>query len=130
MKKGVRMRYMFMMFIFCILGIVSLYAEENSLGDILQELAEKKPLVKPVPKKKIDKKRSQFVFKDTYEANGLAAKDKSREKKRSQQYEYVNKSKFKFKINDGSPQSNMMGGPSGSSAGGTGNSGKGRSGGR
>ncbi len=106
------MRYVFIIPILCIWGTVSLYAEENSLGDILQEAGEQKPLVKPAPKKKIVKKRSRFIFKDTYDA-----KDKAREKKKSQSYEYANKSRFKFKINDGSPQSNMMGGSSGISTG-------------
>ncbi len=134
------MRYMFIIPILFTLGTVSLYAEANSLGDILQEVGEKKPLVKPVPKKKILKKRSRFVFKDTYDANDIESKEKAREKKKSQSYEYANKSRFKFKINDGSPQSNMMGGQSGipagmSSAGGMsggsmGGGGKGRGGGR
>ncbi len=111
------MRYMFIISILYIWGTVSLYAEENSLGAILQEAGEKKPLVKPAPKKKIVKKRSRFIFKDTYDANEIESKDKAREKKKSQSYEYANKSRFKFKINDGSPQSNMMGGTGGISAG-------------
>ncbi len=111
------MRYMFIIPILCTLGTVSLYAEENSLGDILQEVGEKKPLVKPAPKKKIVKKRSRFVFKDTYDAKSIGSKDKESEKKKSESYEYANKSRFKFKINDGSPQSNMMGGQGGISAG-------------
>ena len=116
------MRYIFIMPILCIFGIVSLYAEENSLGDILQDVGEKKPLVKPAPKKKTPKKKSRFIFKDTYDANGIGSKDKVGDEKKSQSYEYANKSRFKFKINDGSPQSNMIGGqsviPSGMAAGG------------
>lgn len=128
------MRYMFIMSILYLCGTVSLYAEENSLGDILQEVGEKKPLVKPAPLKKKVKKRSRFVFKDTYEAKEIESKEKAREKKKSQSYEYANKSRFKFKINDGSPQSNMIGDPGGISAGmsggGMGGAGKGRGGSR
>lgn len=116
-KKGATMRYMSIIPILYICGTVSLYAEENSLGDVLQDISEKKPLVKPTPQKKILKKRSRFIFKDTYDANEIASKDKAREKKKSKSYEYANKSRFKFKINDGSPQSNMIGGPGGISAG-------------
>jgi len=124
---------MFIIPIFCILGTVSLYAEENSLGDVLQDVGEKKSLVKPAPKKKILRKRSRFIFKDTYDANGIGDQDKEREKKKSESYEYANKSRFKFKINDGSPQSNMMGGSGGISTGGIsggsmGGGGKGRGG--
>ena len=111
------MRYMFIIPILYIWGTISLYAEENSLGDILKETGEKKPLVKPAPQKKMLKKRSRFIFKDTYDAKDIGSKDKAREKKKSQSYEYANKSRFKFKINDGSPQSNMIGGQSGISAG-------------
>ena len=103
------MRYMFVIFILYLWGTVSLYAEENSLGDILQEVGEKKPLLTPAPKKKTVKKRSRFIFKDTYDAKEIESKDKALEKKKSQRYEYANKSRFKFKINDGSPQSNMIG---------------------
>ena len=127
------MRYIFIIPIFCTLGTLSLYAEENSLGDILQDAGEKKALVKPAPKKKMIKKRSRFIFKDTYDDNGIGSKDEAREKKKSESYDYVNKSRFKFKINDGSPQSNMMGGQSGVPSGMSGGSmggGKGRGGGR
>jgi len=122
------MRYMFIMLILYLCGTVSLYAEVNSLGDILQEAGEKKPLVKPLPQKKTVKKRSRFVFKDSYEAKEIESKEKAREKKKSQSYEYANKSRFKFKINDGSPQSNMIGGSGGMSGGDMGGAGKGRGG--
>ncbi|NOR56022.1 MAG: hypothetical protein GQ531_07415 [Sulfurovum sp.] len=111
------MRYMLIIPIFCIFGTISLYAEENSLGDILQRVGEQKTFVKPAPKKKILKKKSRFIFKDTYNDNGIGSKGKAREKKKSKSYDYANKSRFKFKINDGSPQSNMMGGSGGTSAG-------------
>ena len=111
------MRYMFIIPILYIWGTISLYAEENSLGDILQGAGKNKALIKPAAKKKTVKKRSRFVFKDTYDAKEIESKDKAREKKKSQSYEYANKSRFKFKINDGSPQSNMMGGSGGISAG-------------
>ena len=111
------MRYSLIVPILYIWGTVSLYAEKNSLGDILQDVGEKKPLVKPAPQKKILRKRSRFIFKDAYDANDIGSKDKAREKKKSERYEYTNKSRFKFKINDGSPQSNMIGGQSGRAAG-------------
>lgn len=127
------MRSIFIIPVLCTLGTVSLYAKENSLGDILQDAGEKKSFVKSAPKKKTPQKRSRFIFKDTYDANGIGTKDKAQDKKKSQSYEYANKSRFKFKINDGSPQSNMMGGQSGVSSGirgGMGGGGQGRSGGR
>lgn len=111
------MRYVFITLIFYLWGTVFLYAEKNSLGDILQEVGKKKPLVKIEPKKKRVKKRSRFIFKDTYDAKDMESKEKAQEKKKSQTYEYANKSRFKFKINDGSPQSNMMGGSRGMAAG-------------
>lgn len=132
------MRYMFIILILYLWGTVSLYAEENSLGDILQDVGEKKPLLAPAPKKKTAKKRSRFVFKDTYDAKDIESKDKAQEKKKSQSYEYANKSRFKFKINDGSPQSNMIGVSAGmatgmaagGASGGRTGGGKGRGGGR
>jgi len=109
---------MFIIPILCTFGTATLYAKENSLGNVLQKVGEKKPLVKPAaPKTTIPKKRSRFIFKDTYDANEIGSKDKARDKKKSEHYEYANKSRFKFKINDGSPQSNMMSGQRGVSPG-------------
>ena len=111
------MQYKFIITTFCICSTFSLSAEKNKLGDILQQVGQKEALVKPVPQKKKSKKKSHFIFVDRYDANGIGSKNKEREKKKSESYEYTNKSRFKFKINDGSPQSNMMGGQSGVSPG-------------
>jgi len=115
-----------------IFGTLSLYAEENELGDILKEAGEKKTLTKPdlVQKKKI-KKQSRFVFKDDYDANGIGSKDKSVDKKKSENYTYDNKSRFKFRFNDGSAQNNLIGayGSTGSIGGGSIGGGSGSSGG-
>jgi hypothetical protein len=112
------MRTIFIIIVLCAFGTVSMYAEANSLGDILQNAGQKKALVKSASKKKMAKKRSRFIFKDAYDANGIGSKDKESEKKKSESYEYANKSKFKFMINDGSPQSNMMRGQNGMISGG------------
>jgi len=87
---------------------MSLYAEENGLGDIIQQAAQDKALVKPAMKKKEVKKTSRFVFKDEYHANGIGEIDKTKTKDKSESYDYEDKSRFKFKFNDGSQQSNLM----------------------
>ena len=108
---------------------MSLHAEESGLGNILQQAGQKKALMKPeVQQKKKTKKESRFVFKDEYHSNGIGSKDKSNVKNKSESYDYDNKSKFKFKFNDGSAQSNLVGGY-GSSAGMGGSMGGGGSGG-
>ena len=92
----------------CICSTMSLYAEGKGLGEIIQEVAEDKALVKPVAKKKKVKKQSRFVFKDEYHVNGIGHIDKTSVKDKSESYNYDNKSRFKFKFNDGSQQSNLM----------------------
>lgn len=128
------MRTTYIIPVLYILGTVSAYAQTNSLGDILQHSGKKKALEKSAPPKKTVQKRSRFIFKDTYDENSIGSKDKKSGEKRSQSYDYANKSKFKFIINDGSPQSNMMRGQSGMTSGGmaTGgrSGGQGRGGGR
>ena len=89
---------------------MSLYGEWKELGDIIQGVAEDKTLVKPVATKKKVKKESRFVFKDEYSANGIGPMDKTATKEKSKSYNYENKSRFKFKFNDGSQQSNLVGG--------------------
>ena len=92
----------------CICSTISLYAEEKGLGDIIQQAAQDKALVKSATKKKEVKKTSRFVFKDEYHANGIGDIDKSVTKDKSESYDYEDKSRFKFKFNDGSQQSNLM----------------------
>ena len=115
------MRYKYVISTLCIFSTMSLHAEENGLGNILQQVGQKKALIKPEAKqKKKIKKQSRFVFNDEYDSNGIGSKDKSNIKDKSESYDYDNKSKFKFKFNDGSAQSNLVGGYG--SGGGTGGS--------
>ena len=104
---------------------ISLYAEQNGLGNILQQAGEKKTLVKPIPKKKITKKQTRFIFTDEYDSNGIGLKDRSNAEKKSESYDYDNKSEFKFKFNDGSQYSNIVGRQGATGMGGTGGSGSG-----
>jgi len=123
------MRYKYVISTLCIFGTMSLHAEESGLGNMLQQVGQKKALIKPEAKqKKKIKKQSRFVFHDEYDSNGIGAKDKSNIKEKSESYEYDNKSKFKFKFNDGSAQSNLVGGY-GSGAGGSRGGGQGSGGG-
>lgn len=107
----------------CMFGTLSLHAEEKDLGNILQQVGKKEVLDKPAPQKKATKKQSRFVFKDAYDANGIGSKDPSDASERSQSYDYDNSSRFKFKFNDGSQQSNFAGGTVGGSMGGSGGGG-------
>ena len=125
------MRYKYVITILCIFGTMSLYAEESELGNILQQVVQKKALIKPVPKKKESKKQTRFIFHDECDANMIGLKDKSTAKNKSESYNYDNKSRFKFKFNDGSQYSNIVGGHgssgmSGSMGGGQGSGGGGR----
>ena len=104
------MKYIYVLPTFCLIGTFSLHANEDKLGDILQNSGEKKVLQKTVEKKNISKKQSRFVFKDTYDANGIGQIEKSASKKRSESYDYENRSRFKFKFNDGYQQSNLVNG--------------------
>ena len=113
------MRYKYVIPTLCIFGTMSLYADESGLGNILQQVGQKKKLIKPETKKKQLKNKSRFVFNDEYDSNGIGLKDRSDEKNKSESYNYDNKSKFKFKFNDGSGQSNFVGGFGSSGMGGT-----------
>lgn len=106
------MGYKYVISTLCIFGTMSLHAEEKGLGNLLQEIVQKKILIKPefVQQKKESKKQTRFIFKDEYESNGIGSKDKSAVENKSESYEYDNKSKFKFKFNDGTEQSNIIGG--------------------
>ena len=108
--KGAHMRYVYVIPALCLFGTISLHATEDKLGSILQQSGEAKVLSKPVKKQKTTKKQSRFVFKDAYHANGIGQIDKSQVKSKSKSYDYENKSRFKFKFNDGSQQSNLVGG--------------------
>lgn len=124
------MKYKYILPTLCIFGTISMHAEESGgLGDILQGVGEKKALVKPDVQKKKSKKKSRFIFKDAYQANGIGSKDPSATADRSQSYEYDNRSRFEFKFNGGSQQSNLVGGSMGGSGGSMGG-GKGSGGGR
>ncbi len=133
------MRYKYFISTLCIFGTMSLYAEEKGLGNIIQEIAQKKILLKSgsVQQKKESKKQTRFIFKDEYESNDIGSKDKFVAENKSESFEYDNKSKFKFKFNDGSEQSNIVGGGGygsasigGSMGGGRGSRGSGGGGGR
>ena len=110
------MVYKYLIPTLCICSTMSLHAEQKGLGDIIQSAGEEQTLIKPVTKKKV-KKQSPFVFKDEYSDNGIGRMDKTA-KEKSKSYEYENKSRFKFKFNDGSQQSNLIGGFGSSSMGG------------
>ena len=113
----------------CIFGTMSLNAAEKGLSSILENVGQKEILNKPEAKKKKSVKKSRFVFHDEYDSNGIGLKDKSSTKKKSESYDYDNKSRFKFKFNDGSEQSNLMGGQGLGSTGGSMGGGKGSGGG-
>ena len=119
------MQYKYLIPTLCIFSTISLYAEQNGLGDILQQVGEKKTLVKPIPKKKIIKKQTRFIFTDEYDSNGIGLKNKPNPENKSESYDYDNKSKFKFKFNDGSGHSNIVGRQGTSGMGGSGGSGGG-----
>ena len=108
------MVYKYLIPTLCICSTMSLYAEGKGLGDIIKEAGQDKVLIKPNVKKKAVKKKSRFVFKDEYDANGIGQMDKTVHKDKSESYDYENKSRFKFKFNDGSQQSNLIGGYGGS----------------
>ena len=102
------MVYKFIIPALCICSTMSLHAEGKGLGDIIQQVAQDKALIKPAIKNKKVKKASRFVFKDEYNANGIGDIDKMKTKDKSESYNYEDKSRFKFKFNDGSQQSNLM----------------------
>ena len=114
----------------CIFGTISLHSEESGLENILQNAGEKQALVKPeATKKKVSKKR-RFVFKDEYKSNGIGSGNKAMDEKKSESYDYDNRSKFQFKFNDGSAQGNLMGGYGNAGMGGSMGGGSGGGGGR
>ncbi len=105
---------------------VSLYANEKSLGAILQKTGESKKLIRAANNK--PKKQSNFIFNKNGNFNGigLPETEKSKNKERSESYNYENKSNFNFKFNKGFSQPNIGGiNPTGGAFGG-GNGGGGR----
>ena len=137
------MKFRYMFLVLCIYSTTLVYAKQSSLSDILQKAGEKKSIVKPIPKKQEARKESHFIFKDTYDANGIGVKHNKRVENsgKSKSYEYENKSRFKFKFTPGTDVSNLAVGQgsgagtvgSGSSAGVArmgGGGGQGRGGGR
>ena len=123
------MKYKYILPTFCIFGTMSLYAEGKGLGSILQQAGQKKVLAKPISPKKESKKQTRFVFKDEYDANGIGSKEKGTVENKSETYDYDDKSRFKFKFNDGYDQSNLAGGSIGGGMGGAGGGGQGGGGG-
>ena len=113
------MRYKYILPTLCIFGTLSLHAEEKGLGSILQQAGTKKVLPKPEPQKREPARQSRFVFKDEYDANGIGTKDVEGPKNRSKTYEYDNRSRFEFTFNDGTQQSNFVGGAMGGGMGGS-----------
>jgi len=102
------MRYRYLLSALSLLGTLSLYANEDKLSSILQNTGEQKALLKPV-EKKTTKKQSRFVFKDEYNNNGIGKIDKKASKEKAESYDYKNRSRFKFKFNDGYQKSNLVG---------------------
>ncbi len=105
-----------------IMQVSFLYANEKSLGVILQKTGESKKLTRAVEDK--PKKQSNFIFNKNGNFNGigLSEAEKSKNKEKSESYNYENKSKFNFKFNKGFSQPNIggmnMGGPGGGGRGG------------
>ena len=89
--------------------MTSLNAKKSELSDILKKAGEKKTIVNPILKKHKVRKESHFIFKDTYDDNGIGINDNKRVENagRSKNYEYKNKSRFKFKFTPGTDVSNL-----------------------
>ena len=126
--------------IFFMFSMTSLNAKNSELGDILQKAGEKKVIVKPQAKKKQSRQDANFIFKDSYDTNGIGINHNKRDENagRSKRYEYKNKSRFNFKFSPGTDVSNIVaGGGSSTASGGSatgarrgGSAGQGRGGGR
>ena len=112
------MKYISIVIIFCMFSMTSLNAKKSELSDILQKAGEKKVIVKPMPKKQQVRKESHFIFKDTYDANGIGMNHNKRVKNtgKSKSYDYKNKSRFKFKFTPGTDVSNIVAGQGSSAA--------------
>jgi len=109
LERELPLLYKYLISTLCICSTMSLYAEHKGLGDMIQEIAKKKALVKSSVKNNKSKKSSRFVFKDEYNENNIAKMNKNLYKDKSKSYNNKNKSRFKFKFNDGSQQSNLIG---------------------
>ena len=106
------MKYKYIVLSVCIFSTIPLYAETNNLSEILQKAGEKKKIMNSHVQKKNHNKKSRFIFKDTYDKDGIKFIDKQLTEKKSQNYEYENKSRFKFKFSPGTGYSNVVGGKS------------------
>lgn len=106
------MRYGYILSLLYLLGTLSLHAEEKNLGSVLQkEGIKKKVLNEPVERKQHTRKQSRFIFKDEYQSNNLGVKGKTvSESHESKNYTYENKSRFKFKFNNGAQSNNFVAG--------------------
>lgn len=119
----------------CLFSYVSLNADEKKLSDMLQQLGEKKKFTKSEssPETNSSKKKRKFIFKESYDVNGigLEGKEAQTNRSKSKSYDYENSSNFQFKFSPGSGQSNMSSGAGGSAgmSGGSGGSGGGHGGG-
>ena len=122
--KGATMGFRYMFLMFYIYSTTLLYAKQSTLSDILQKSGEKKIIVKSISKKQQARKESHFIFKDTYDTNGIGINRNKRAENagKSKNYEYKNKSRFKFKFTPGTDVSNIVaeqGSGSGTVAGGS-----------
>ena len=112
------MKYIYTVPLLCICSTLSLYAKSDNLGNILQQVGEKKSFSKSIATKKKPKKKSRFIFKDTYDAKGIGKIDKTAGQKQSKNFKSENKERYKFKFTPGTGYSNIIAGPgSGASAG-------------
>lgn len=123
------MRYIIAVLFVCC--SVSSTADENNLSDILQKSGEKKAFkqTKSEQKKHTLKKTKKFIFKESYDSNGIGlnAEEFEKNKQKSKSFEYEDSSRFKFQFNSGSSEGNFAGSPS-MGSGGTGAPGGGRGG--
>ena len=126
------MKYIYIVIMFCVFSMTALYAKKSELSDILQKAGEKKIIIKPDNKKQKVSKESHFIFKDSYNTNGIGMNQQEHLKNagKSQSFEYVNKSKFKFKFNPGTGSNNIVGAQRSSSAFGASGGGQGKGRGR
>ena len=82
------MKYQYIIPTLCIFSTISLTAQSNSLGNILQQSGENKSLNESIETKKKPKKKSRFIFKDTYDARDIGKIDKNVRQKQSKNNKY------------------------------------------
>jgi len=103
------MKLRYMVLILCIYSTTLLFAKESTPSDILQKVGEKNTFIHPNTTEKQSTKESHFIFKDTYDTNGIGLKHHKRVEnaEKSKSYKYENKSRFKFKFTPGKDGSNL-----------------------